>query len=224
MNGVDPFAQCKSDRAVPTFRAVAETYMAKHVQRRRKARAVESYGALLRLHLLPALAGICITDIQRSHVEALHDSMSDRPGAANRALSVFSAIWTWAAIKAYADLNLGACPAKGIEPNREEGRERYLTIDELGQLGEALTKAETDGLPYIVDAVSPKSKHAPKAENRIRRIDPFAVAAIRLLIFTGGRLREILHARWNEIDFEAWLGFASTTFGTPLRRLAPVML
>jgi len=75
-------------------------------------------------------------------------------------------------------------------------------MDELGRLGEALTKAETHGLPYSVDEVSPKSKHAPKVENRIRRVDPLAVAAIRLLIFTGGRLREILHARCDEIDFE----------------------
>jgi hypothetical protein len=33
-------------------------------------------------------------------------------------------------------------------------------------------------------------------------LDPFAVAAIRLLILTGARLREILHARWEHVDFE----------------------
>ncbi len=32
--------------------------------------------------------------------------------------------------------------------------------------------------------------------------DPAAVAAIRLLIFTGCRLREILHLRWDEVDLE----------------------
>ena len=32
--------------------------------------------------------------------------------------------------------------------------------------------------------------------------DPFAVAAVRLLILTGARLREILHARWESVDFE----------------------
>jgi integrase len=35
-------------------------------------------------------------------------------------------------------------------------------------------------------------------------LDPFVVAAIRLLILTGARLREILHARW-ELDFERGL-------------------
>jgi integrase len=39
-------------------------------------------------------------------------------------------------------------------------------------------------------------------ENRRTITDLFAIAAIRLLIFTGGRLREILHARWENVDFE----------------------
>ena len=41
----------------------------------------------------------------------------------------------------------------------------------------------------------------PKPESRLRTLDPFAVAAIRLLILTGARLREILHAQWSEVDF-----------------------
>src|ERR1700675_312018 len=49
---------------------------------------------------------------------------------------------------------------------------------------------------------SPKAKHASKEDNRRVRLDPFAVAAIRLLILTGARLREILHARWEHVDFE----------------------
>jgi integrase len=43
-------------------------------------------------------------------------------------------------------------------------------------------------------------KHASK--DRRRLIDPFAIAAIRLLILTGARLREILHAKWSYVDLE----------------------
>jgi integrase len=53
-----------------------------------------------------------------------------------------------------------------------------------------------------VDETKPKAKHAPKTDKRRTIADPFAVAAIRLLIFTGARLREILHARWENVDFE----------------------
>jgi integrase len=39
--------------------------------------------------------------------------------------------------------------------------------------------------------------------------DPYAVAAIRLLILTGARLREILHAQWRHVDFERGILFLS---------------
>jgi integrase len=55
---------------------------------------------------------------------------------------------------------------------------------------------------WSVDETKPTASHAPKAEKRRRTLDPFAVAAIRLLILTGARLREILHARWEHVDFE----------------------
>jgi integrase len=79
---------------------------------------------------------------------------------------------------------------------------RYLTSEELGRLGDALRTAETAGLPWEVDETNPKAKHLPKAEKRRRVLDPFAVAAIRLLILTGARLREILHTRWEQVDFD----------------------
>ena len=41
-----------------------------------------------------------------------------------------------------------------------------------------------------------------KESNRRRILDPHATAAIRLLILTGARLREILHAKWEHVDFE----------------------
>ena len=93
-------------------------------------------------------------------------------------------------------------PAKGIDRNPEQGRERYLTSKEFQRLGNALRMAETNGLPWMVDETKPKAKHVPKADKRRTIADPFAVAAIRLLILTGARLREILHARWESVDFE----------------------
>src|SRR5262249_48841947 len=44
--------------------------------------------------------------------------------------------------------------------------------------------------------------HAPKPDKRRAKLDLFAVAAIRLLILTGARLREILEARWQHVDLE----------------------
>ena len=96
----------------------------------------------------------------------------------------------------------GFNPARGIEKYPEQGRERFLTSEELGRLGDAIREGETDGLPYVVDQTKPKAKHAPKEENRRTVIGPHAAAAMRLLILTGARLREILHLKWEHVDFE----------------------
>jgi integrase len=75
------------------------------------------------------------------------------------------------------------------------------------RLSEALTTAETIGLPYPVDEAGPQAKHAPKRENRRRNIDIHAIAAIRLLTLTGARLREVLHAKWKYVDFDRGMIF-----------------
>jgi len=79
-------------------------------------------------------------------------------------------------------------PARGVARYREEGRERFLTTPELGRLGDALREAETVGIPWTIDEAKATAKHVPK-ENRRTRVSPFATAALRLLLFTGCRLR-----------------------------------
>ncbi len=144
-------------------------------------------------------------DVRRADLAELHSKLSDRPYEANRALALVSAIWNWAARRD--EVALTDNPAKGIERYPEKGRERFLTSEELSRLGAALSDGETIGLPYAIDEAKAKAKHAPKAENRRVRLDPFAVAAIRLLILTGARLREILDAQWSQVDLERGILF-----------------
>jgi integrase len=42
---------------------------------------------------------------------------------------------------------------------------------------------------------------------RFTKINPFAAAALRLLLFTGCRLREILHLQWEHVDLGRGLLF-----------------
>jgi integrase len=58
--------------------------------------------------------------------------------------------------------------------------------------GSAIREAEAAGIPWTVDESRPNAKHVPK-DKRFTRIGPYAAAALRLLLFTGCRLREILH-------------------------------
>jgi integrase len=82
-----------------------------------------------------------------------------------------------------------------------------ITGAELERLGASIREAETMGIPWEVNEAKPKAKHLPKATNRFTRIGPFAAAAIRLLLFTGCRLREILHLKWEQVDLERGLLF-----------------
>jgi hypothetical protein len=59
-----------------------------------------------------------------------------------------------------------------IDKYPEKGRERFLTADELGRLGDAIREAETVGLPWAVDDTKPTAKHAPKEPKRRTVFDP----------------------------------------------------
>jgi integrase len=196
--GADPVEERRKARAVRTFRDVAQDFMRLHVAKKRKGNTDDAYRRALDLHILPAVGPKRIADLRRADVARLHSKLSASPYQANKALAVISAIWNWAAKRDEADRHSN--PASGIERYREQKRERFLTVDELARLGDALREAETIGLPYKVNEAGPTVKHTPRPENRLVKIDPFAAAAIRLLILTGARLREILHAQWSQLD------------------------
>jgi integrase len=183
---------------------VAEGFLA-YAFAKKKSGTARGYGNALQLHILPKLGTKRLTKITHADVESLHASMSDRRPQANRTLAVLSAVWSWAARHKHVDA--ASNPTKGIEKYRESARDRYLTNAELLRLGEALTAAETIGLPYSVDDSNPKAKHAPKPENRRRKFDSYAISAILLLMLTGARLREILDAKWEHVDLERGMIF-----------------
>jgi integrase len=62
-----------------------------------------------------------------------------------------------------------------------------------------------------VDEAKATAKHAPNPANRRVKVDPFAVAAIRLLVLTGARLREVLHLQWSQVDIERGMAFLPTS-------------
>lgn len=95
-------------------------------------------------------------------------------------------------------------PCAGVKVYKDGSKERFLNQAELGSLAKTLGEAETIGLPWTLRPDA-KTKHRPKEENMREVMSPNVTGAIRLLLLTGCRLREILHLRWNEVDLERGL-------------------
>jgi integrase len=82
----------------------------------------------------------------------------------------------------FTPLNLRRCGVEGAltrVATRESASERFLSARELGRVGIALARAE-----------------------RTQTETPWALAAIRLLMFTGKRRNEVLSLRWQNVNTE----------------------
>jgi integrase len=199
--GGDPARERKDRREAVTVAELADLFMTEEVRPLKKPSTAALYDRYFRVHVKPALGTRKARDITRSDIARLHRKIGEigKP-TANRVVVLISGMFTWAA-KA-GTVPEGPNPARGVSRFKEEGRERFLSADELARLGDALREAETVGLPWDTDEALPAPKHLAKPENRRTIVSPFATAAIRLLLFTGCRLREILHLRWDAVDFD----------------------
>lgn len=179
------------ERASGTVRELVEEYIA---GKEMKPSTRSFYEITLNKHIVPHLGSQKAVAVSRVDVQRAHMKMSKTARySANRAMALLSAAYVWGSKRGL--VPEGVNPAASIDRNREEARERYLTPDEMTRLGDALREAETVGIQHKTS----DSKHAPKEKNRTI-YGPHVTGAIRLLMLTGCRLREILNLRWSEYD------------------------
>lgn len=179
------------ERAAGTVKELVEEYIA---GKDMKQATRDFYTITLKKHIAPHLGAQKAVAVSRVDVQRAHMKMSKTARySANRAMALLSAAYVWGAKRGL--VPEGVNPAASIDRNKEVARERYLTPDEMTRLGDALREAETVGIPHKAS----DSKHAPKEKNRTV-YGPHVTGAIRLLMLTGCRLREILNLRWDEYD------------------------
>jgi integrase len=205
VHGHDPAHQKTTERQTPSMAELADRFMTDHVEAKRKSGTAKFYQDILDRIVKPALGTTKVDKLTRQQVGKLHSSLSDTPFQANRMLAVVGSMYSFAGRTGV--IPEGINPARGIDKFRESRRERFLTGEELERLGSAIREAETIGIPWTVNESKTTAKHLPQPTNRYTRISPFSAAAIRLLLFTGCRLREILHLQWGQVDMERGLLF-----------------
>ena len=203
-NGADPAAEKAEDRQTPNVAELATLFLSDHVDAKRKASTANHYRDILNRIVVPAIGTTKADKVSHAALARLHLKCKDTPYQANRILSIIGSMFTFAAKRGL--VPDGFNPAKGIERYPEQGRERFISMDELERLGNTIRQAESEGLDWGIDETKPTSKHVPK-DNRRTVIGPHAAGALRLYLFTGCRLREILRLRWEEIDLDRGLIF-----------------
>jgi integrase len=202
--GGDPHRDLIERRQALSVEDLAGEFLTRHVEPKRAASTKRYYQDLLERLIIPAFGRMKAKDLKPADVVRLHHALRGRPFLANRILAVIGAMYSFGEGPAQL-VPKGTNPVVDIEKYEEPKRERLLSADELTRLGSALRDAETKGIPWNVRPTA-KTKHLPKdREKQVTVVAPAAIAAMRLLLFTGARLREVLHLRWEQVDLERGL-------------------
>ena len=203
--GIDPVAQKKKligeEKANITLAELCDEYMEAapfiilpRKGRPKKGSSLATDKSNIERHIKPLLGKKRIGNIARGDIErfqkdvaagktAVDEKTGPRgraivkggKGTAARATAVLGAIFTYAVKEGRRADN----PVQGVELFKGEQRTRFLSLDEMFDLGATLVKSEQNGTSAT------------------------AIAAVRLLIFTGCRKNEILSLQWKWVDFDS---------------------
>ena len=194
--GVDPASVRLAGKNQTTMAELCRRYIEEHARQHKKPSSTHMDEMNIGNHVLPLLGRKIVAEISRTDIDtfkrAVREGKTSRafgdngsrgnavvrggPGVANRCLALLSKMFNLA--ERWGVRPDGTNPVRHVERYREETKERFLSPEELGRLGEAIRTADAEGA------------------------NAFAMAAVRLLIFTGARLGEILHLRWEDVDLE----------------------
>ena len=155
-----------------TVADLVEEFMAKYVERHCKPDSVLQYKLNFEKYFLPKFRNYKINEVTEKDIRKLHDDLSDKSCTANRVLASVSKMYNQAKIWELCDGLVNPC--EGIRKSPEKQRELYLSYEELQCLHLALNDEEAT--------------------------EPMAVAAFRLLLYTGARHKEIQTLKWDYIN------------------------
>jgi integrase len=175
--GEDPSGDRLALQQAPTMTDLAERYMEEHARPNKKPSSIANDELFWRRHVLSTLGRTRVADVTREDVTRLHRAKASTPYSANRMLALLSKAFNLAEVWGWRPDNTNPC--RHVRRFKERSRERYLSTEELAELARVLAE-----------------------EERNRTELPSVVPALRLLLFTGCRLGEILKLRWAEVDFQ----------------------
>jgi integrase len=194
--GADPAKDRDAGKNKPTVAELCKRYMEDYAEEHKKPSSIRMDRKNIENHVLPLLGREFVADVTRVDIDRFKRAVKDgktarnrKPGqqggatvtggtgVANRCLALVSKMFNLAERWELRPDNSNPC--RHVDRYREGRRERYLSEVELATLADVLNNSEKDGSET-----------------------PHVMAAIRLLVFTGARLGEILSLEWKHVDFD----------------------
>jgi len=192
-HGEDPAKEEQDAKNQITVAELCDLYLEQGVATKKPSTIATDKGRIER-HIKPLLGKKKVPDVTRADIKRfLQDVANGKTakdvktglrgrsivkggkGTATRTVGLLGGIFTYAFDCGLIETN----PVRGVKRFPDKKGNRYLSQQELSDLGSALADSEQKG------------------EN------PFAIAVIKLLIFTGARKNEIQGLRWDEVDFQS---------------------
>lgn len=175
--GDDPTSKQSDIKSSPTISELCDRFIKDHAAIHKKAGGLELDKTAIRKHIKPRLGNLKTIAVTKNDIQKFHLGMKDTPAHANRVLRILSKMFNLAEDWGLRPANSN--PVKNVARYKEEHRERYLSNQEILCLGRALDEAE-----------------------KTQSESPHFISLVRLLLLTGARLREIMNAKWEWIDWD----------------------
>lgn len=174
--GEDPTAKRKALREAPTLTDLADEYLGTYATSRSlKPKTIRDARGVLRI-ALAAFGGKKVVEITTADVRKVHGEARKIAGV-YQANKLVAVLSKMFSLAAEVGWRSGDNPCRGVRKFPEDQRWRNLSEIEVARLLDACDEYE----------------------------NPNAANAVRLLLFTGARLQEVLKAEWWQFDLERGL-------------------
>nr|WP_321482174.1 tyrosine-type recombinase/integrase [uncultured Cohaesibacter sp.] len=190
--GKDVSAVKQSNRKAETIADLAKRYITDYAEVYKKPRSIATDKANIENHVVPLIGSMKVQDVSRADIEKLKLDIREgktarklpaKPrgrrlvrggeGIANRVLALLSKMFACAVDWELRSDN----PVQGIKKFKENKKDRFLNEQEIARLLKALDHAD----------------------DKVEEL-PAATAGIRLLLFTGLRVSEVVNLDWQHVD------------------------
>jgi integrase len=176
--GIDPRQEKAEQMATPTVERFIEDSFLPYLKSYKRDWRTD--WSLMKNHILPGIGPLHLDEVRRQHLVDLftHHQVDHKPGSTNRVIILVRHLFN-TALK-WEVPGLSKNPSAGIPlVANENQRQRFLSTEEAQRLMAAVEASDSAMLKYIV----------------------------AMLLLTGARRNEVLHARWADIDWDSrqWL-------------------